>query len=119
MDNATEMLNRALDGFGQRVQAITEGQWTGPTTCPPWNVRDLVNHVVWSLRWFPVLVLGAGAEEGDASAFDGDLLGDDPEAAWTDADRAAREAAGQADLGKKIATPYGELTVAEFVGLVT
>jgi hypothetical protein len=45
------------------------------------NVRALVNHVLAEARWTPPLLAGRMiAEVGDA--LDGDLLGDDPLAAW-------------------------------------
>jgi len=118
MDNVTEMLDRALDGFGRRVRVVADSQWAQPTTCPPWSVRDLVNHVVGALRWTSWLVSGASAEEA-GSRFDGDLLGDDPVTAWADAQHGISEAAVAGDLGRKIATPYGELTAREFLELVT
>ena len=52
------------------------GQWTQPTPCSLWNVRDLVNHMVAALRWTPWLISGAPAQEA-GSRFDGDLLGDE------------------------------------------
>ncbi|HYZ53746.1 MAG TPA: TIGR03086 family metal-binding protein [Streptosporangiaceae bacterium] len=118
MDNVQEMLVRALDGFGQRVHAVARSQWAGSTPCDLWSVRDLVNHMVWILRWTPPLIAGTSpAEVG--TRFDGDLLGDDPVAAWADAEHATRQAAREADHDRKIATPYGELTVSEFLELVT
>jgi uncharacterized protein (TIGR03086 family) len=118
MDNVQEMLVRALDGFGQRVRAVADSQWAGSTPCDLWTVRDLVNHVVWILRWTPPLIAGTSpAEVG--TRFEGDLLGDDPVAAWADAGHATRRAAREAGLDRKITTPYGELTVSEYLELVT
>ncbi len=55
-------------------------------------MRALVNHIVSEDRWVPPLLEGKTIEEvGDA--FDGDILGDDPKAEWSDAARAALEAA--------------------------
>jgi len=80
---------RATTGFGERVHAIAEDQWTLPTPCARWDVRQLVNHVVGENRWAVPLLSGSTiAEVG--SRLDGDLLGDDPVAAW---DASAAEAA--------------------------
>jgi uncharacterized protein (TIGR03086 family) len=118
MDNVREMLGRALDGFDRRVRAVGADQWALVTPCDEWTVRDLVNHVVWAQRWTPLLVAGTDpAEVG--TRFDGDLLGDDPVAAWADAERATREAAGHADLDRKISTVYGEMLAGEFLALNT
>jgi uncharacterized protein (TIGR03086 family) len=57
-------------------------------------VRALVNHLVNEGRWAPPLLGGATiAEVGDR--FDGDVLGDDPHAAWEAAAEECVAAAGQ------------------------
>ncbi|MFG3505120.1 TIGR03086 family metal-binding protein [Streptomyces sp. NPDC047821] len=78
----------ALDLFGARVHAVRPDQWDAPTPCTDWTVRDLVNHLTAEQLWVVPLVRErrAVAELGDA--FEGDVLGDDPVAAW---DRAAAE----------------------------
>lgn len=69
-----------------------DDQWHGPTPDADWDVRTLVNHLVNEDRWAPPLFDGATiAEVGDR--FDGDLLGDDPKAAWAEASVAAVGAA--------------------------
>ncbi|WP_095757738.1 TIGR03086 family metal-binding protein [Streptomyces xinghaiensis] len=73
--------------FDRRVHRVREDQWGEPTPCTAWTVRDLVNHLVGEHLWAPWLLRGATlAEVGDR--FDGDVLGDDPIAAW---ERAAAE----------------------------
>ncbi|MEV7186163.1 TIGR03086 family metal-binding protein [Kitasatospora sp. NPDC093102] len=81
----------ALDAFGERVRLITPGQWDSPTPCGGWSVRDLVNHLTGEQLWVPELLMGATIGEV-GGRFDGDVLGDDPATAWTDAAEAARKA---------------------------
>ena len=84
---------RATDTFGQLVERIGDGQWCEPTPCAAWNVRQLVNHVVFEHRWAVPLFAGQTvADVGDA--FDGDLLGADPVAAWHESSGAAVAAVG-------------------------
>ncbi|MFJ8692960.1 TIGR03086 family metal-binding protein [Streptomyces roseolilacinus] len=82
----------ALDLFSSRVHAIREDQWDAPTPCSEWSVRDLVNHLAGEQMWVVDLVREGRtvAEVGDR--YDGDVLGDDPVAAWDRAAAAARDA---------------------------
>lgn len=84
------LLDRALVGFGERVAAVAPDDWDRPSPCEDWAVRDLVAHVVEEERFGPPLLAGQTLDEiGDR--FSGDLLGDDPLAAWRDAARDLRD----------------------------
>ena len=81
---------RAVEAFGERVHAVPDERWSGPTPCTDWDVRALVNHLVGENLWTPPLFEGRTiADVGDA--YDGDVLGTDPKAAW---DVAASPAVG-------------------------
>ena len=83
---------RALEEFGRRVHAVGADPWGCPTPCTDWEVRHLVNHLVSEQLWVPPLLAGKRvADLGDGFAV-GDVLGDDPVAAW-DAAAAAATAA--------------------------
>ena len=83
---------RAVQRFGEKVHTVGDDQWTHDTPCTEWDVRALVNHLVNEALWVKPLVDGLTiAEVG--SRLDGDLLGDDPKAAF---DRAAAEATATA-----------------------
>ena len=91
MPTLLEQHQRATAEFGSRVHAIKADQWGDPTPCTEWDVRTLVNHLVNEQLWVPPLMNGATvADVGDA--LDGDLLGDDPVAAWEASAAAATEA---------------------------
>jgi uncharacterized protein (TIGR03086 family) len=84
-----EIYRRSLSEFTDRVPRVGAAQWDGPTPCADWNVRELVNHIVYEDRWTAPLVRGAAlADVGDR--FQGDLLGGDPSGT-------ARDAAAEAD----------------------
>src|SRR4051812_28710106 len=34
--------------LGAEVRSLTPSAWAGPTNCPPWQVRDIVAHLVTS-----------------------------------------------------------------------
>lgn len=84
-DDIDDLYRRAVAAFGDLVHRVGPDRWGDPTPCADWDVRALVNHLVGEDRWAEALFGGRTiAEVGDA--FAGDLLGDDPLAAW---DRAA------------------------------
>ncbi|MFD7729840.1 TIGR03086 family metal-binding protein [Kitasatospora phosalacinea] len=98
---------RALERFGDLVRAVPDGAWQAPTPCTDWTVRQLVGHLTSEQLWVPDLLAGATvAEIGDR--FDGDVLGDDPVAAWTAAADAARAAfAAPGALERTVQLSYG------------
>jgi uncharacterized protein (TIGR03086 family) len=73
--------------FGRHVHDVGPEQWSRPTPCDEWDVRALVNHLVGENRWAVELFAGRTVAEV-GQRLDGDLLGDDPVAAW-DASAAA------------------------------
>ncbi len=75
---------QALGGFADQVARIRPDQWSGPTPCADWTVRDLVNHLVYEDRWSVPLINGASLGSV-GNRFEGDLLGDDPVQAARDA----------------------------------
>jgi uncharacterized protein (TIGR03086 family) len=81
---------RSLHEFTDRVGQVADVQWSSPTPDSDWDVRTLVNHVVYEDRWTPPLFAGATVEEV-GERFEGDLLDGDPAGH-------ARDAAQQAEL---------------------
>jgi uncharacterized protein (TIGR03086 family) len=110
-----ELYRRAAAGFTTRVAQVRPDQWSAPTPCADWTVRELVNHVVNEERWTAPLLAGATiAEVGDR--FDGDLLGADPLAAATDAAREADAAVAEPGaLERTVHLSFGDTPAAEYV----
>ncbi|MGW4893228.1 TIGR03086 family metal-binding protein [Kitasatospora sp. NPDC004240] len=109
----------ALDEFGSRVRLVAPGQWGDPTPCTEWSVRDLVNHLTAEQLWVPELLMGATiGEVGDR--FDGDVLGDDPVAAWTTAAQAAADAFRvPGSTGLTVHLSYGEVSSRAYLDQLT
>jgi uncharacterized protein (TIGR03086 family) len=96
-----ELHRRAVEFFGTRVTAIRDDQWDLPTPCSDWDVRELVRHLVYEALWTAPLMRGATLEEvGDR--FEGDILGDDPKEAWTEAMRESLAAVEEVDLDRQV-----------------
>jgi len=84
-EDVLPLFHRMLTRFGGLVHEIPADGWSGSTPCTEWDVRALVNHLVGEIRG--MVPLFAGKSVADVSdSLNGDLLGDDPVAAW---DRAA------------------------------
>ncbi|MET7426742.1 TIGR03086 family metal-binding protein [Dactylosporangium sp. NPDC005555] len=78
---------RVLAAVEQLVAAVERDRFADPTPCAGWDVRTLLEHLVWeNLLWTG---LATGAPRGD---FDADHLGDDHVAAFRDAAAATLEA---------------------------
>jgi uncharacterized protein (TIGR03086 family) len=110
-----ELHQRAVEEFGGRVKAVADDQWELPTPCSDWNVRQLVNHLVYENRWTVPLMGGATiAEVGDR--YEGDLLGDRPKAAWDDAsEQAVRAVQADGALDRVVELSMGPTPAREYV----
>lgn len=76
-----ELIN-ALDEFGSNGERLIAGveadQWELPTPCSEWNVRQLANHMGFTMR-----TLAAAARRDEVTwSPDDDHLGDDPVAGF-------------------------------------
>ena len=70
-------LARASAAIGDLIDRIAADQWTAPTPCAEWSVRDVVNHLVGMNLVFVALF-----EEEPMPARGADLLGVDPAGAY-------------------------------------
>lgn len=82
MPDEPSAFTRAAGHFGDLVAQVPDDRWGASTPCTDWDVRALVRHVLEELLWIPPLFAGETVEQvGDR--FAGDILGDDPAAAWS------------------------------------
>lgn len=86
--SARDLLPRAATGFTERVRQVPDTAWDDATPCADWSVRDLVAHLVSEHLW-AVPLLDGETTDSVGDRFDGDVLGDDPVAAWDSAIRAS------------------------------
>lgn len=109
-----ESHRRSVVEFVDRVRRIGAGQWSLPTPCADWNVRELVNHVVGEDEWTVPLMDGATIAEVD-DRFDGDLLGADPVAAARRAGDAAVAAMSAPEaLTRTVHLSFGDTPAEEY-----
>src|SRR5258708_6830915 len=107
---------QALERTRRVVAGVNATQWSAPTPCEGWDARDLLNHVVSGNLWAVELAGGKTiAEVGDR--LDGDLVGNDPLAAYeTSAATAGDAFAASGALGAPCAVSYGPVPGSIYAG---
>ena len=114
MADLVELFERAVTQFGGRIAAVG-GRWSAATPDAEWDVRALVNHVLGENLWAPPLLAGSTiADVGDR--FDGDQLGDDPQAAWDAAAALSISAVAETGaLDRTVQVSFGDISGREYV----
>lgn len=111
-----EALDRAGDGFVQRLRNVSNDQWDGPTGCEDWTVRDLVQHLLGGSRMAVVLAEG-GTREDAVAALDEPLDEDDPVAAVEAVFAAESAAFGSPEVLERVLPhPAADLPGADVLG---
>jgi uncharacterized protein (TIGR03086 family) len=110
-----DLYRHSVTSFAERVGQVGPDQWTGPTPCAAWDVRTLVNHVVYEQLWSVPLFAGATiAEVG--SRFEGDLLGADPVLTATEAAEDATAAVSETGaMERTVHLSFGDTPAVEYV----
>ncbi len=106
---SVEQLGRAFDAVGDLITNIQPEQWSAPTPCTDWTVRQLVQHLLGMNRVFAALL----ADE-PAPAPAADHVEDDPVRAYRDSAAALQAAFDQPEvLQRTYHGPLGAATGAE------
>ncbi|WP_370939410.1 TIGR03086 family metal-binding protein [Amycolatopsis sp. cg13] len=110
MTNALGRFLAASTEFDQRLRSVRPEQWTAPTPCSEWNIRQLVNHMVrGNLNY--VDLLAGGTRENFLHMRDADALGDDPLGAYTASMRLVADAFSRPGaLDRVLDYPLGQVT---------
>jgi len=120
MPTTLERFTSAAEEFGKKVRQIKDDQWGDPTPCTEWNVRALVNHLVYELRWAVPLLQGTTIADVGDQFENKDLLGEDPEVTWAEAQAAAIAAASAPQaLEGSVHLSYGDRAGDYYVAEVT
>lgn len=111
-----QVLPAAAAGVTDLVEAVPADGWDRPTPCEGWTVRDLVGHLTAEHLWAPRLLAGETlADVGDDYA--GDVLGQDPVAAWRHAVTRSILAWGDVshqDEERELQVSSGSITLREY-----
>lgn len=107
--NAKTLFKEAVTQAGQCLPHITSTDLSNATPCSEWDLKALLNHMVYELLWVPDVVSGKTLAE-IGNVYDGDVLGDDFHAAWEKAVRTAFNAVDGANLTATAHLSYGDVT---------
>lgn len=116
MTDIAQLHRKALDHTGRTVAGIRPDQFAAATPDADWDVRALLNHVVAGNLWASELAGGKTIEEvGDR--LDGDVLGDDPAAAYDASAKVAADAfSAPGALDAPCAVSYGPVPGSVYAG---
>src|ERR1700729_1000802 len=105
-----EQLGRAFDAVAGLVSNIRADQWSAPTPCTDWTVRQVVNHLIGMNRVFAALLAGQPPPPRPPA----DHTEDDPAGAYRDSAAALLAAFGRPGvLERAYPGPLGTATGAE------
>ncbi|MGH3751697.1 MAG: TIGR03086 family metal-binding protein [Pseudonocardiaceae bacterium] len=108
---ALGQLTRAMSAVGQLIDGIRDDQWSAPTPCTDWTVRDVIYHLV-GIN----LVFVARLNDQTPPERGTDVLGDGPAGAYRDSGVAAQGAFEQPGvLERTYHSPLGAATGAELL----
>lgn len=96
------------------VKHIKDDQLDLPTPCSEWNLKQLLNHIVYELLWVPDLLAGKTIAEVGGK-YEGDVLKDDYHAAWQKVLSNAKKAIERADLKALVHLSYGDKLAEHYI----
>jgi uncharacterized protein (TIGR03086 family) len=109
MSEVSDRYANIAGGFDTRLEGVGADQWSDPTPCTDWTVRELVAHVVGTHRHVISTLGGDDAAEVDK---EGDLV-----AAFAEARSSVLDALGDPARSQKMTSGmFGEQTFESLVG---
>lgn len=109
-----ELFRRSVESVNGCIGAVKDDELGNKTPCSEWDLKALLNHLVYEILWVPDIVAGKTiAEVGDK--YDGDVLWDDPVEAWNDAINKALQAVEACDLNGPAHLSYAETTNHKYI----
>lgn len=112
-----ELFEKALTQASHCISHTHEDQLANTTPCTEWDLRALINHMVYELLWVPEILAGKTIEEVGGK-YDGDVLGEDLQLSWNKAAEEALGAVERADLEATVNLSYGKVTAEYYINEV-
>jgi uncharacterized protein (TIGR03086 family) len=111
---AKELYLYAIDQATSVVNQVQLEQYGLPTPDTEWDVRTLMNHMLYELAWATDIIDGKTIAEVGA-AYDGDLLGDNGHRSWRRYELAARQSVAAAPESRKVHLSYGDRPLNDYL----
>jgi uncharacterized protein (TIGR03086 family) len=112
--NPKDLFHQAIAEATGCVKQVRSEQLAVATPCSEWDLRQLLNHTVYELLWVPDMLAGKTIQEvGDK--YEGDVLGEDIQAAWRQATEKAIKAVDAADLEAVVHLSYGDRPARHYI----
>ncbi len=112
--DSKQLFARSVEEAAGCVLHVKADQLTNATPCSEWDLRALLNHMVYELLWVPDLLSGKTVHEvGDK--YDGDVLKGDHVRAWEQAVDGASAAIHAADLEATVHLSYGDVKAKNYI----
>ena len=108
------MFKQAITLAGRVILEIDTADWDRPTPCSEWDLKQLVNHMVYEVLWIPDLLAGKTVAEV-GNKYDGDVLSLSPAESWNHATIKAREAVDGMEQSRTVALSHGNVPAEDYI----
>lgn len=109
-----ELFARAVQQGTTCVRYVADEHLTNSTPCTEWDLKALLNHMVYELMWVRNIVLGKTVEEvGDR--YDHGVLSSNLHSNWQHAADSALVAVKNADLNAPAHLSYADVPMAQYI----
>jgi uncharacterized protein (TIGR03086 family) len=115
--DAANIFKQVITMAGQAVMKVKPEDLNNPTPCSEWNLRALINHMVYEIAWIPDILDGKSFKE-TGELHGGDLLGDDVHEAWNEIVIAARTKADETPPDKTVHMYVGDVPAEDYLAEV-
>ena len=114
-DDARAALAQARSEFETRLALVAANQWSLPTPCDEWTVRDLTAHLIGGATMSRLLLDGASKDEAFEALFALQIEGD-PKVAFAEATDAQAAAFGEPGAADRVCHhPLRDVPGSEFI----
>ena len=115
MSQNLDNFRAALDVFRSVADRMPADAWDNQSCCSEWTAKEAAGHASWVLQ---SVAAGAAGTEAPAQATEAEVAGDDPAATMRSSADAAQAAVEAADPAKVIPSPFGEMPIDDFLGII-